>query len=87
MGSYQIWPSHVTQAKNLSFPYLKSYCPLNFMVFQGIQFTIYLGKSLIVYDKLYERFIPSAHSPPKQELRVNRKADLQAIGGKLILCH
>ena len=21
---------HVTQAKNLSFPYLKSYCPLNF---------------------------------------------------------
>ena len=30
MGSYQIWPCHVTQAKNLSFPYLKSYCPLNF---------------------------------------------------------
>ena len=30
MGSYQIWPYHVTQAKNLSFPYLKSYCPLNF---------------------------------------------------------
>ena len=30
MGSSQIWPCHVTQAKNLSFPYLKSYCPLNF---------------------------------------------------------
>ena len=30
MGSYQIWPCHVTQAENLSFPYLKSYCPLNF---------------------------------------------------------
>ena len=29
MGSYQIWPCHVTQAENLSFPYLKSYCPLN----------------------------------------------------------
>ena len=30
MGSSQIWPCHVTQAKNLSFPYLKSYCSLNF---------------------------------------------------------
>ena len=30
MGSYQIWPCHVTQAENLSFPYLKSSCPLNF---------------------------------------------------------
>ena len=30
IGSYQLWPCHVTQAKNLSFPYLKSYCPLNF---------------------------------------------------------
>ena len=30
MGSYQIWPCHVTQAKNLSFLCLKSYCPLNF---------------------------------------------------------
>ena len=29
MGSYQIWPCHVTQGKHLSFPYLKSYCPLN----------------------------------------------------------
>ena len=28
MGSSQIWPCHRTQAKNLSFPYLKSYCPL-----------------------------------------------------------
>ena len=30
MGSYQIWPCHVTQAKDLSFPYIKSHCPLNF---------------------------------------------------------
>ena len=30
MGSYQIWPYHVTQAENLSFSYLKSHCPLNF---------------------------------------------------------
>ena len=30
MGSYQIWPYHVTHAENLSFPYLKSYCVLNF---------------------------------------------------------
>ena len=30
MGSYQIWSCHVTQVKNLSFSYLKSYCPLNF---------------------------------------------------------
>ena len=30
MGSSQIWPCHVTHAKNVSFPYLKSYCPLNF---------------------------------------------------------
>ena len=29
MGSYQIWPYHMTQAENLSFLYLKSYCPLN----------------------------------------------------------
>ena len=27
MGSYQIWPYHVTQAEKLSFSYLKSYCP------------------------------------------------------------
>ena len=30
MGSYQIWPCHMTQSENLSFTYLKSYCPLNF---------------------------------------------------------
>ena len=30
MGRYQIWPCHVTHVENLSFPYLKSYCPLNF---------------------------------------------------------
>ena len=30
MGSYQIWLCHVTQAKHLSFPYTKCYCPLNF---------------------------------------------------------
>ena len=30
MDSSEIWPCHVTQAKNLSFPYLKSHCPLKF---------------------------------------------------------
>ena len=30
IGSYQIWPYHVTQAESMSFSYLKSYCPLNF---------------------------------------------------------
>ena len=30
MGSYQIWPYHVTQAENFSFSHIKSYCPLNF---------------------------------------------------------
>ena len=30
MSSCQIWPCHVTQTKDLSFLYLKSYCPLNF---------------------------------------------------------
>ena len=30
MAFYEIWPCQVTQAKNMSFPYLKSYCPLNF---------------------------------------------------------
>ena len=29
MNSSQIWPYHVTQAENLSFSCLKSYCPLN----------------------------------------------------------
>ena len=29
LGSYQIWPCHVSQAKNLSFPYLKFYFLLN----------------------------------------------------------
>ena len=29
MDSYQIWPYHVIQAENLSFSYLKFYCPLN----------------------------------------------------------
>ena len=40
---------------------------------QGIQFTIYLGKSFIVYDKLRERVVPSAHSPPQiLETRTSR---------------
>ena len=30
MGAYQIWSYHVTQVKNLSSLYLKSYSPLNF---------------------------------------------------------
>ena len=30
MASYQIWPYHMTQAENLLFSYLKSYCTLNF---------------------------------------------------------
>ena len=30
IGSYKIWPYRETQAENLSFSYLKSYCPLNF---------------------------------------------------------
>ena len=30
MTSHQIWPYHVTQAKNFSFSYFKSYGPLNF---------------------------------------------------------
>ena len=38
---------------------------------QSIQFTIYLGKSFIVYDKLRERFVPSTHSPP--ETRTSRE--------------
>ena len=41
---------------------------------QGIQFTIYLGKSFIVYDKLRERVVPSAHSPPQiLETRTSRE--------------
>ena len=40
---------------------------------QDIQFTIYLGKSFIVYDKLRERFVPSVHAPPQiLETRTSR---------------
>ena len=50
MGSYQIWPFHVTQAENLSFPYLKSYCPLNFRK---------------IHQKAYNRIATDLENPEK----------------------
>ena len=62
MGSYQIWPCHVTQVENLSFPYLKSYCPLNFRKSHQISWFCCIPEGSYKEDKLKEGRIP----PPPQ---------------------
>ena len=54
MGSSQIWPCHVTQAKNLSFPYLQSYCPLNFRKSQQISWFCCIPNGSYKEDNLKE---------------------------------
>ena len=54
MGSYQIWPYHVTQAENLSFPYIKSYCPLNFRKSHQISWFCYIPNGSYKEDNLKE---------------------------------
>ena len=54
MGSYQTWSCHVTQAKNLSFPYLKSYCPLNFRKSRQISWFCYIPNRSYKEDNLKE---------------------------------
>ena len=68
MGSYQIWPCHVTQAENLSFPYLKSYCPLNFRKSHQISWFCYIPNGSYKEDNLKEgRICP----PPKCGIGLN----------------
>ena len=63
MGSYQIWPYHVTQAQNLSFSYLKSYCPLNFRKSHQIPWFCCIPNGSYKEDNLKEgRICPS---PPQ----------------------
>ena len=54
MGSSQIWPCHVIQARNLSFPYLKSYCPLNFRKSHQISWFCYIPNGSYEEDNLKE---------------------------------
>ena len=52
MSSSQIWPCHVTQAKNFSFPYLKSYCQLNFRKSHQISWFCYIPNGRYKADNL-----------------------------------
>ena len=61
MGSSQIWPCHVTQAENLSFPYLKSYCPLDFRKSHQISWFCYIPNGNYKEDNLKE---PRERAPP-----------------------
>ena len=54
---------------------------------QGIQFTVYLGKSFIVYDKLREWFVPSVQSPPQiLETRTHMRGKTDLYGIPEIQC-
>ena len=64
MGSSQIWPCHVTQAKNLSFPYLKSYCPLNFRKSHQISWFCCIPNGSYKEDNLKEGRICPPPPPP-----------------------
>ena len=74
MGSSKIWPYHVTQAKNLLFPYLKSYCPLNFRKSHQISWFCCIPNRSYKEDNLKEgRSCPPPPPPPPPPMwnRVN----------------
>ena len=71
MVSSQIWPCHVTQAKNLSFPYLKSYCPLNFRKSHQISWFCCIPNGSYKEDNLKEGRICLPPPPPPMWNRVN----------------
>ena len=63
MSSYQIWPCQVTQAENLSFPYLKSYCPLHFRRSHQILWFCCIPNGSYKEDNLREgRICPHVHA-------------------------
>ena len=64
MGSSQIWPCHVTQTKNLSFPYVKSYCPLNFRKSHQISWFCCIPNGSYKEDNLKEGRIFPPPPPP-----------------------
>ena len=66
MSSYQIWPYHVTQAQNLSFSYLKSYCPLNFMKTHQISWFCCIPNESYEEDNLKVGRNSSPPPPPPQ---------------------
>ena len=67
MGSYQIWPCHVTQDENLSFPYLRSYCPLNFRKSHQISWFCCIPNGSYKEDNLKEGRICPPPPPPHVE--------------------
>ena len=76
MGSTQIWPCHVTQATNLSFPYLISYCPLNFRKSHRISWFCCIPNGSYKEDNLKEGRI----CPPPMWNRVKIQ-NLQSLRG------
>ena len=64
IGSYQLWPCHVTQAKNVSFPYLKSYCPLNFR--KVTKFRVSAASLMEIIKMTIWRRVESAPPPSPQ---------------------
>ena len=77
MGSYQIWPCHVTQAKNLSFPYLKSYCSLNFGKSHQISWFCCIPNGSYKKDNLKKGRI--CHPPPPPQCRIGLSTPLNVI--------
>ena len=74
MGSYQIWPCHVTQAESLSFPYLKSYCPLNFRKSHQISLFCCIPNGSYKEDNLKEgRICPAPPPPPPCGIGLTKK--------------
>ena len=61
MGSSQIWPCQVTQAKNLSFSYLKFYCPLNFRKSHQISWFCCIPNGSYKEDNLMEGRVCPPH--------------------------
>ena len=74
MGSSQIWQCHVIQTKNLSFPYLKSYCPLSFRKSHQISWFCCIPNGSYKEDNLKEgRICPP---PPPMWNRVKKVTKL-----------
>ena len=65
MGSYQLWPCHVTQAEDLSFSYLKSNCLLDFRKSNQISWFFCIPNGSYKEDSLKEGRIPCAPMPSK----------------------
>ena len=85
MDSYQIWPCHVTQAKNWSFLYLKSYCPLNFRKSHQISGFCCIPNGNYKEDNLKEGRICSLPPPSPTQCGIGLNSS-SCVSGCLKIC-